>query len=169
MIRRFVLLLSLVFLVSLAAGTRANAQDTGDKVEIYGGYSYFHLENAPGSSNLNGWILSGQYKFNSWLGGVGEFSGDYGDSQSVHSFLFGPQVSFPARISPFAHVLIGGAHYSAPGYGDTSFAAELGGGFDAKIAPAFSWRIFEGDYEITRFGGATQNNAKFSTGIIIRF
>lgn len=94
MIRRFVLLLSLVFLVSLAAGTRANAQDTGDKVEVYGGYSYFHLENAPGSSNLNGWILSGQYKFNSWLGGVGEFTGDYGDSQSVHTFLFGPQVSF---------------------------------------------------------------------------
>ncbi|MFZ0522415.1 MAG: hypothetical protein WAN14_04190 [Candidatus Acidiferrales bacterium] len=169
MIRRFVILLSLAVLVSLGAGTRANAQGVGDRVEIYGGYSYFHLDNAPGTSNLNGWILSGQYKFSSWLGATGEFSGDYGGSQSVHTFLFGPQVSFPARISPFAHVLIGGAHYSAPGFGDTSFAAELGGGFDAKIAPALSWRIFEGDYVLTRFGNTTENNAKFSTGIVFRF
>ncbi len=169
MLRKFVTLFSLLFLASLAVGKCANAQDTGDKVQVYGGYSYFHLDNAPGTSNLNGWILSGQYKFNSWLGAAGEFAGDYGGSQSVHTFLFGPQVSFPARISPFAHVLIGGAHFNAPGYGDTSFAAELGGGFDAKIAPALSWRIFEGDYLLTRFGGTTENNAKFSTGIVIRF
>lgn len=166
MLRKFALLLCLLFLVSLAAGTHASAQD---KVEIYGGYSYFHLDNAPGTSNLNGWLLSGNYKFAPWLGGVAEFGGDYGGGQSVHTFLFGPQVSFPARISPFAHVLIGGAHFSAPGYGDTSFATALGGGFDMKVAPAISWRIIQGDYLLTHFGGTTENNARLSTGIVIRF
>jgi hypothetical protein len=170
MLRRFALLLSLLFLVSLAAGTRASAQaNVQDKVEIYGGYSYFHLDNAPGTSNLNGWLLSGQYKFAPWLGGVAEFGGDYGGGQNVHTFLFGPQVSFPARISPFVHVLIGGAHFSAPGFGDTSFSTALGGGFDMRVAPAISWRIFQGDYLLTRFGGSTQDNARLSTGIVIRF
>lgn len=166
MLRKFALFFSLFFFVSLAAGTRASAQD---KIQIYGGYSYFHLDNAPGTSNLNGWLLSGQYKFAPWLGGVAEFGGDYGGGQSVHTFLFGPQVSFPARVSPFFHVLIGGAHFSAPGFGDTSFSTAIGGGFDMKVAPAISWRIVQGDYLLTRFGGSTQDNARISTGIVLRF
>jgi len=166
MVRKVSLLVGLLFLFSLAAGTRASAQD---KVELYGGYSFFHLENSPGASNLNGFIFSGEYKFAPWIGGVGEVGGDYGGGSSVTTFLVGPQVSFPARISPFAHILIGGAHYNQPGFGDTSFATSLGFGIDAKIAPAFKWRIIEGDYVTTRFGGAVQNNARISTGIVFRF
>lgn len=166
MVRKLVLTLGLLLIASLAVSARASAQD---KVELYGGYSYFHLENSPGASNLNGWIFSGQYKLASWFGAVGEVGGDYGGGSSVHTFLVGPQVSFPARVSPFAHFLIGGAHYSQPGYGNTSFATSLGFGVDAKIASAFSWRIIEGDYVTTRFGGGTQNDARFSTGIVFRF
>jgi hypothetical protein len=166
MVRKVCLLVGLLFLVSLGTGTRASAQD---KVELYGGYSFFHLENSPGASNLNGFIFSGQYKFAPWFGGVGEVRGDYGGGSSVTTFLVGPQVSFPARVSPFAHILIGGAHYNQPGYGDTSFATSLGFGIDAKIAPAFWWRIVEGDYLVTHFGGVAQNNARISTGIVFRF
>jgi hypothetical protein len=159
-------LVGLLFLLSLGAATQAGAQD---KVELYGGYSYFHLQNSPGASNLNGYILSGAYKFAPWFGAVGEVGGDYGGGSSVTTFLVGPQVSFPARISPFAHILIGGAHYNQPGFSDTSFATSLGFGIDAKIAPAFKWRIIEGDYVTTRFGGGVQNNARISTGIVFRF
>jgi hypothetical protein len=166
MVRKVSFVLGLLFLASLAVPTRASAQD---KIELYGGYSYFNLQNAPYGSNLNGFILSGQYKFVPFLGGVAEFGGDYGGGQSLDTFMFGPQVSFPARVSPFAHFLIGGAHYNAPGYGETSFATSLGFGIDAKILPAFSWRIVEGDWLTTRFGGTTQNNARISTGIIFRF
>jgi hypothetical protein len=166
MVRKVSLLVGLLFLVSLGAGSRASAQD---KVELYGGYSYFHLQNSPGATNLNGFIFSGEYKFAPWFGGVGEVGGDYGGGSSVTTFLVGPQVSFPARISPFAHILIGGAHYNQPGFGDTSFATSLGFGIDAKIAPAFKWRIIEGDYVTTRFGGGVQNNARISTGIVFRF
>jgi hypothetical protein len=165
MIRKISLMVGLLFLFSLAAGTRANAQD---KVEIYGGYSYMHLDSSP-STNMNGWVLSGQYKIAPWFGAVAEGNGEYGSGASVHTFLVGPQVSFPARISPFAHILIGGSHFAAGPATDTSFATSLGFGIDAKIAPSFSWRIIEGDYLVTRFFNGTQNNARISTGIVIRF
>jgi hypothetical protein len=164
--RKLSLLVALLFLVSLAMGPRASAQD---KVELYGGYSYFHLQNSPGANNLNGFILSGEYKFAPWFGAVGEVAGDYGGGSSVTTYLVGPQVSFPARISPFAHLLIGGAHYGQTGFNDNSFATSLGFGIDMKIAPAFKWRIIEGDYVTTRFGGGTQNDARISTGIVFRF
>ena len=166
MVRKLSLLAALLFLVSLAVAPRASAQD---KVELYGGYSYFHLQNSPGANNLNGFIVSGEYKFAPWFGAVGELAGDYGGGSSVTTYLVGPQVSFPARVSPFAHILIGGAHYGQTGFSDNSFATSLGFGIDTKIAPAFKWRIIEGDYVTTRFGGGTQNDARISTGIVFRF
>jgi len=166
MVRKVALLVGLLFLVSLGAGSRASAQD---KVELYGGYSYFHLENSPGANILNGFIFSGEYKFAPWFGAVGEVAADYGGGSSVTTYLVGPQVSFPARVSPFAHFLIGGAHYGLTGFNDNSFATSLGFGIDTKIATGFKWRIIEGDYVTTRFGGGLQNDARISTGIVFRF
>jgi hypothetical protein len=168
MLRKLSLLLGLFFLISLSA----HAQGISDKVELFGGYSYLRFDSSP-QVNLNGWELSGQYKFASWLGGVADFSGHYGSpfgiSSSVHTFMFGPQISWPARVSPFAHVLIGGAHFSAGGGSDTAFASAIGGGIDARIAHGLSWRLIQGDYLITRFGSTTQNNVRVSTGIVFRF
>jgi hypothetical protein len=165
MVRKLPFLLGLFFLVSLSA----HAQD---KVELFGGYSYQRFNSSP-NVNLNGWELSGQYKVNSWLGGVADFDGHYGSiagvSSSVHSFLFGPQVSFPARVSPFAHVLFGGAHFSGGGASDTSFSTAIGGGIDAKVGHGLSWRIIQGDYVMTQFFNNTQNNGRLSTGIVFRF
>lgn len=168
MLRKLSPLLGLFFLISLSA----HAQAITDKVELFGGYSYLHLDSSP-AGNLNGWELSGQYKVTNWLGGVADFSGDYGTVAGVnthfHTFLFGPQVSWPARVSPFAHVLFGGAHLGVPGGSDTAFASAIGGGIDTRIAHGLSWRIIQGDYLITRFGSTTQNNARISTGIVVRF
>ncbi len=168
MFRKVSLFLGLFFLLSFTA----HAQD---KVEIFGGYSYLRLDlsPAPSSVNLNGWEASGQYKVTSWLGGVADFSGDYGSIAGVgtqfHTFLFGPQISWPARVSPFAHVLVGGAHISGGGASDTAFASALGGGIDAKITDRFYWRLIQGDYLLSRFGDHTQNNARISSGIVFRF
>jgi len=165
MLRKLSFVFGLFFLVSLGAQAQ-------DKVELFGGYSYFRLDNSP-STNLNGWALSGQYKITDWFGGVADFSGDYGNiagvGTSIHTFLFGPQVSFPARISPFAHVLVGAAHSSIGGVGDTAFASAVGFGIDAKVAHGIYWRLIQGDYLATRFGGTTQNNARVSTGIVFHF
>lgn len=164
MLRRLVLLSGFILLASFSA----RAQGLGDKLEVFGGYSYLHFDNSP-SFNTNGWELSGNYKFTDWLGGLADFDGHYGSSSSVHTFLFGPQVSWPARVSPFAHLLIGGAHFGSGGFSESSFSLALGGGIDTEVAPHFYWRIIQGDYLQTNFFGTRQDNARISTGIVIHF
>ena len=165
MVRKIGILLGILFVASIPAVAQ-------DKLEVFGGYSYMRFRPSP-DFNLNGWEASAQYKFKDWLGGVADFDGHYGSpfgvSTSVHSFLFGPQVSLPSRVSPFAHVLLGGAHFSAAGVGDTAFSMAIGGGMDYEIKQGMSWRIIQGDYLLTRFFSQTQNNGRLSTGVIFRF
>jgi hypothetical protein len=163
--------LSLPFALFVLAALPARAQE--EKVEVFGGYSYLHLHTNP-STNLNGWEIAGQYKFRDWLGGVADVSGHYGSfsggaGASTYTYLFGPQISFPARVSPFGHLLLGGAHLGAGGFGNSSFSLALGGGFDTTVSRKFSWRIVQADYLLTQFGGGSQNNVRVSTGVIYRF
>ena len=162
MVRKMLLLFALYVISS----PWARAQD---KAELFGGFSYMHFQ----SSNLNGWEISGQYKFTDWLGGVADFDGHYGSisgiGTSTYTFLFGPQISLPSRVSPFGHVLLGGAHNSTGGFGISSFSMALGGGVDAELTDRFHWRLIQMDYLLTQFGGGSQNNFRFSTGILIRF
>jgi hypothetical protein len=167
MLRKLSLSVGLVLLASLAA----NAQGLGDKVELFGGYSY--MRTASPSYNLNGWELAGQYKVTDWLGGVADFDGHYGSpngfSSSLNTFLFGPEVSWPARVSPFAHVLFGGAHISSGGFSDTSWAMAIGGGIDTRLVHGIYWRVIQGDYLPTHFSGAREDNTRLSTGIVFKF
>jgi hypothetical protein len=71
-------------------------------------------------------------------------------------------------VSPFGHLLLGGAHNSTGGFGASSFAMALGGGIDADLPHGIRWRLVQMDYVLTQFGGS-QNNFRFSTGILIRF
>ena len=87
MFRKLSLLCGLIFLISLTA----HAQDS-DKVELYGGYSYLRFDNSP-SFNQNGWEVSGEYKFSSWLGARADFSGDYGNGTHTTYYLFGARFS----------------------------------------------------------------------------
>jgi hypothetical protein len=169
MVRKLSLLLGLLFFVSVAT----HAQGLTDKVEVFGGYSFMHNDNRP-DGNLNGWEISGQYKFSSWLGLVADFDGHYGSPNGFgtqkYNYLFGPQVSFPARVSPFFHLLIGGSHEHVDTVGsDSSFAAALGGGIDTKVSGPFYWRIIQGDWIHTSLFGRGQNNGRLSTGIVIKF
>src|ERR1700693_4327611 len=168
MIGRLSLLLGLIYFGSLS--TRAQLPE--NKVEAFGGYSYMRFRTSP-AANFNGWELAGQYRLNDWLGGVADFDGHYGKiagvSSTVHTFLFGPQVSWPARVSPFAHALFGAAHLGGGNFSSTSFSAAIGAGIDTRIARSISWRIIQGDYLPTHFVGSTQTNARVSTGIVIRF
>jgi hypothetical protein len=166
MVRKLSLLLGLLFFVSFAARAQGILSD---KVELFGGYSFMHNDNRP-DSNLNGFEFAGQYKFTSWLGGVADIDGHYGGGASVNNYLFGPQISFPARVSPFAQLLVGVAHMHRNGIGgDTSFAAALGVGIDTKIGGPFHWRIIQGDWIHTSLFGGSQNNGRLSTGIVIKF
>jgi hypothetical protein len=166
--------LSLVFGLMLVFSFAAHAQDS-DKVQIFGGYSYMRLDSTP-TLNMNGFLFSGEYKINHWLGAVGEFGGEYRDNTHLYTYLFGPQISANyGRISPFAHVLIGGAHVNLNGTGasNNSFSMAVGAGLDARIVHGVYWRVFEGDYVPTFYPGVsfsgTQSNARFSSGIVIKF
>lgn len=194
---RFAKVLALLCFLSLAASA-ARAQDT---VEIFGGYSYVRgsvpvtetilcpgppcpVGTSTYGSNLNGFELSGTYKRTDWLGFTGDFGGNFGTTQNasthLETFLFGPQVSFPERVSPFAHVLFGAAHESigsafvndtivtAP-TSQTAFAAAIGAGIDINVASFVSFRPIQIDYVLTRFGSGTQGQPRFSAGVIFHF
>jgi hypothetical protein len=115
----------------------------------------------------------GEYKVRDWLGAVAEAEGEYGKvggvSSRVYTYTVGPQISWPRRISPFAHALFGLGHFSGGGYINQSLAANYGGGIDMKIKPKFSWRVIEGDLAITRLGGVSEHSTRVSTGIVFHF
>jgi opacity protein-like surface antigen len=156
------------------------------KGNVFFGYSYGSADlNSHDRSNLNGWEGSLEGKVLPFVGIVADLNGLYGtnnfpsSTQTFHvnaheyNFLFGPRVSVAiGRVRPFAHALFGAGHVSVStsGYSasDTSFATALGGGLDFKLVPLVSWR-FQGDYLQTRFFGNTQNNGRFSTGIVLNF
>jgi hypothetical protein len=141
-----------------------------------GGFATDHV-------NTHGWEFSGAFKPLDWLGAVADFSEHYGSTHGsnlhLNTYLFGPQVSLPARVSPFAHVLFGAAHESLSNPGvalgipnlgtDTAFATAIGAGIDVKAFHFVSIRLFQFDYLMTRFGGNTQNQPRASAGVVLHF
>lgn len=182
----------IVFLAILGLSGVCQAQD---KVEVYGGYSYLRASievgnfvpgpppfNTTEHANLNGWEFSGQYKLLPFLGAVADFNGNYGalngSSVREHTFLFGPQVSLPAKVSPFAHALFGVAKESqafavvVPSgtlTADTSFAMALGAGIDVNVFPFVKLRLIQFDYLRTQLYSATQNQPRVSAGVVFHF
>lgn len=160
------------FLCSLS--THAQVSDPGP-FQGFGGYSYTNFDNSPTTTratSFNGFDAAGRYKVRDWLGGVADFGGSAGNlsiAPSIVTYLFGPEVSFPARVSPFAHVLVGAAHLGVGSGSDTAFATAVGGGIDVRIARGIYWRVIQGNYLPTRFNGGTQNNVRVSTGLVVRF
>jgi len=186
----------LCFLVLTASALRAQ-----DSVEIFGGYSFVRgsvpvsetipcpgpacpVTTSTYNSNLNGFELSGTYKSSGWLGFTADLGGNFGTTQNasthLETFLFGPQISLPSRVSPFAHVLFGAAHesigFANAGGGfvtiptsQTAFAAAVGAGIDIDVAPFVAFRPIQIDYLLTRFSSATQSQPRISAGIVFHF
>jgi hypothetical protein len=165
MLRRLALMAGL----ALCFGVSAHAQD---QVQVFGGYSFMHYGTNP-SFNSNGWEISGQYKVIPWLGVIGDVDGHYGTLQGVsstlHDYFVGAQASFPARVSPFAHVLVGGNHFSGGGVTSSSFASGFGFGIDDHLAPLVSWRVVQLDVIHSHLFNTGQNNTRVSTGIVFHF
>ena len=178
---------SLFFLALSCAWSPVAEGQIIPKGNVFVGYSYgsADLNDNNNRSNLNGWEGSLEGKFLPWVGIVADFNGLYGTANfpsstqlfrvdaREYNFLLGPRVSVSiGKIRPFAHALFGAGHVTvtATGYSasDTAFASALGGGLDYHLVPLVAWR-FQGDYLQTRFFGNTQNNGRFSTGIVLNF
>lgn len=150
---------------------------------VFLGYSYLRADTGfDNRGNLNGWEGSVEGRIFPFVGIVADLSGQYGNlpdpilgnvSTRVQSYLFGPRVSFSVgKVRPFAHVLIGASHLHESDFAfensETDFADAIGGGFDYHLAPQVSWRVQLDDLQ-TRFNGTLQNDARFSTGLVLKF
>jgi hypothetical protein len=154
----------LFFLLTLSAA--AQVPTSGN---IFFGYSYNHANFAGSGINLNGWDGSLEGKVLPHVGIVADVSGQYGSGDSIHSAIFGPRVSISfGKIRPFAHALLGVSHFSGNGASDTSFADALGGGVDYRMFRVLGWR-FQLDALQTRFFGGSQDDFRFSTGLVFHF
>jgi opacity protein-like surface antigen len=183
MIRNFVVVCAVLLLSLVAFG-----QERGEapKAEIFGGYQYFHANSGvSGLSgfNLNGWNASASGFFSRNLGVTADFSGSYGTPSvlgvgvktNFYTFLFGPTVRVPnsSRLTPFAHVLFGGGRISGSAFGvsvsSTDFTWAAGGGVDVNLSRNFAIRLGQADFLQSRVAGSSQNNFRYSTGIVLKF
>ena len=191
-----------IFILILMLSVPATAQDR-PAVEIFGGFSYAHLDSgvdmssgsgggimsrslimtsgAFGNShvNLNGWNASTTTYLARRFGMTADFSGHYGSPGGIatptHSYLFGPQVRLHSgRFAPFARTLFGLTHTKATSGGgelfhQQTFAMTAGGGFDWRVSPRMAVRVMQAEFLLTRFGGNSQHNFRYSTGVVFRF
>jgi|HubBroStandDraft_5_1064220.scaffolds.fasta_scaffold54026_2 hypothetical protein len=186
-----------VFCFSLFLAGSARAQD---KFELFGGYSFMWSPvsvNANGGcpiggssscsvvgvtnrTYMNGFEVSGAGNLTSWFGVAADFGAtfgtDLGASTHLQTYMFGPQVRYHGRVSPYAHALFGGARETTGVSGVVpfaatynSFAAALGVGIDIKIADSVSIRPIQIDYLLTRFGGTTQSQPRLGAGVVFHF
>jgi len=144
---------------------------------------------------LNGWDASLSGYFGSYLGFTADFAGTYGTPKvsipqigqigvntDLYTFMFGPVVRAANKspFQPFAHALFGAAHVKGAvgvtGIGglsisdsNTGFAWAAGGGLDVKLLPLIGVRLGQLDYVQTRIAGNSQNNFRYSAGIVLRF
>ncbi len=186
--RKFVF--GILILFGIASLASAQIPMSGN---IFFGYSYYNTNlSSIDRANLNGWEATAEGKFLPFIGIIADFSGTYGgqnfafgcpgvpvgttgpcavhENISENNFLFGPRVSVTVgKFRPFAEGMIGVGHVNAHSLAtDTSFASALGAGIDYNLFHFVAWR-FQGDYIHTRFFSSHQNNARLSTGIVLRF
>jgi hypothetical protein len=137
------------------------------RVEIFGGYQFTHLQP---SFNASGWNLSLTGNFKHILGITGDFSGAYKGNVHVLTYTVGPVLT--ARlpvVQPFVHALFGGATAS-DGTSTSGFAMMVGGGIDVGLRKGIGFRIVQADWLSTNFESTTRNrNVRASAGIVLKF
>lgn len=156
------------------------AQDSDTKAEVFGGYQWTSVDFGSGVSrqNFNGFDGAVTGYFNKNVGITADFSGNYktieGASTKIYTYTFGPTFRVPMdKATPFVHALFGGAHAAAGFEGasasSSGFAYAFGGGLDVNASKNVAIRIAQFDYFGTRIESTTQNNFRYSAGIVFKF
>lgn len=171
-----VLFLLLVSMLMIGTARLSAAQEI-PKVQVFGGYSYTRFDTPSfGFSNqtgLNGYNFSPAYNLIRGFGVVAELSGQYRSGANLRDIAVGPQFLYPrGNMTFFGHFLIGKARSLVQVGGpqeDTARAVALGGGMDYALSTRFALRAFQVDYLHTTLFNTTQNNLRFSTGLVYRW
>jgi hypothetical protein len=156
------------------AGPLAICAQSQSPVEVSASYSFLR-EGGSGGVNANGVSGSLALNVNRWLGLAGDL-GYYhaspgGISTNTTTYLFGPRFSYRRsnKVTPFAQVLLGGAHVSVPGLGSTNgFSFSAGGGLDLGLSRHVAFRP-QLDYIGIRSDSDTLNTFRASFGVVFRF
>ena len=148
------------------------------RVEIFGGYSYLHREDA--SFNY-GWNLAVDWSFGKTFMAVLDESAQYGTLKGVSVRQFwvsaGPAVAFgrDKRAAVFVHAFAGLVRSIAAidvegvsiAVQENDFGTMFGGGTDIKVSRKFAFRV-QGDYEIVVRSEGNETGYRLSAGIVFR-
>lgn len=141
------------------------------RVELYGGAQYEHLEN---SYNAVGWNVAVTGNFTHVLGITADFSGVYNSrrtNSSAYTYTIGPVLT--ARlpvVQPFVHVLFGGATLFVPHLNTNAFAILAGGGLDIGLRKGIGLRLVQADWLRTQYTDQTfGKQVRVSAGLVIKF
>jgi len=149
------------------------------------------------TSNINGGSASLAYNLNNWFGLAADFGGSaitrvdlsglpsVDVSSTLFTYLFGPRFSYRGNktFTPFAQVLVGGAHITdvtsagaTLAKGENAFAMAVGGGLDWNVTKLVAIRVGQVEYVLTRFSApfslmgapGTQNSVRVSAGVVFK-
>jgi len=158
-------------LQAIIIGGLLSAPTFAQKVELFGGAQYEHLQS---SYNAVGWNAALTGNFKHVLGITGDFSGVYNShrtNSSVYTYTVGPVLT--ARlpvVQPFIHALFGGATINSGGVSEHAFAILAGGGIDLGLRKGIGLRLVQADWLMTQFSNQTQNHqGRVSAGLVIKF
>jgi hypothetical protein len=143
------------------------------------GYEYIHFSAAAFSSNLSGLHTSLTYNLNEWFGFEGSLISAWGgtifggERTKYVSYTGGAHISAgPSRhrLTPWAHLLVGGVHVNPQlaVVSKNGFVLQAGGGGDYSLRPNISIRG-EVDFVHTMLFSSSQNNFQIGIGAILHF
>ena len=153
----------------------------GARLDVFGGFSYMRFDSPSigyaDYSNLYGWNASATGYIKLRFGVTVDLSGHYGSHLDVYNWMFGPQYTWRREKSRFfVHGLFGKDQTRAnlpqptrPYFESVGKAYGGGGGFDWDFSPRITIRVVQADYLRSNTFGATQNNVRVSTGVVVHF
>lgn len=153
------------------------------KVEVFGGYSWYHAGGSispflPNIPDSNGWGAQLAFNLNHWAGiaidGSGHYNNNFGNTYTA---TIGPQfkMRLANHFTPFAEVLVGAGQVDPKAFPDQSaFAVLAGGGVEYTIGSHFAIRPVQADFVSTHYSQLTSNNqylngVRLQAGLVFKF
>jgi opacity protein-like surface antigen len=133
------------------------------------------VDSSAGGLSLHGVSFSLARNLNRWLAIAGDGGGYHLEGFRLGTVQAGPRFTVRTgnRVSIFAQALVGFAHANAGGRGFPTYrnavAWTTGGGVDWRFSERVSLRAGPIEYLQTRLGGATQNNLRAGTSLVVHF
>ena len=148
----------------LVPALSALAQDAS-RLDLSAGYAM--VQDRRIDQSMHGWSASAAFYLTRWLGVAADIDGTYASQSDLgtdldlsnHALVVGPRIALwrSARVSPFAHVLMGAVRASATILGQSDAVidpgVQVGGGVDlslagrARLRVGADYRRVLGDYE----------------------